>query len=139
MSKGHRYKWVFTFMGKDESVLEITLPEDHKEIKYLKNSSQCYLGIATLVDTSKYNPLLPYLDLEGIVHSVVLPPSKLESVFKRVEQDVLHGTSRVIPSFSFARIDTKEIVYCFAFIDKVVMTDDRRYHRREREMALYNE
>jgi len=139
MAEAARYRWVFTFMGKDESILEITLPEDHEELRYVKKSSHCYLGIATLVDTKIYNPLSSHLDLEGVVHSVVLPPSKLDSVFKRVEQDVLRGVSKVTPSFSFTRNDSGEKLYCFAFIDKIVMTDDRRYHRREREMALHNE
>lgn len=136
MKGKRRYKWIFTFTGYEEGIIELTLEEGHKDLKYIRESRVCHLTIATLVDTELYNPFVQKDEIEGVLHSFLLPRSKLERVFSRVEQDVTNNKTRVIPAFSYSNLDTGEVSHCFAFTDRVVTTSDRNYHREEWGMAL---
>jgi len=136
MRPNRRYKWVFTFAGEKEGLLDVTLEEGHKDLKFIKDSKLCSLIIATLVDTEVYDPFAPHSEIEGVVHSVLLAPSTLQRVFSRVEQDITNGKTRVIPAFSYENRETNEVSHCFAFMDRVVTTADKNYHREEWAMAL---
>ena len=123
-----RFKWHLTF--KYQPVTEITLDEDHSELSFLKSQESCFLVSATLIDVDKFSIFTDEdTMLSAVIHNVQFTPSKLIRVFRRVELDVVAGIKRVIPAIQY-QSDNKDH-YCFAFPDKVVLTDDSRYFRSD--------
>ena len=124
-----RFKWHFTF--RIDPLDEVTVEEDHPDIDFLKNLESCHLVAASLVDIDKFSIFdEEEKQVQAIIHSIPLTPSKLIRVFRRIEMNMTLGCKRIIPAFSYR--DHKDH-FCFAFHDTVVLTDDSRFSRKSWE------
>lgn len=122
-----RFRWHFTF--RIYPLDEVTVEEDHPDIGFLKELHDCSLVAATLVDIDHFSLFdEEEKQIQAVIHSISLEPSKLIKVFRRVEINLTGGTKRVIPSFLYR---TKTDHYCFAFPDTVILTDDSRFSREK--------
>jgi hypothetical protein len=122
-----RYRWHFTF--KINPVDEITVEEGHPDLDFLKDLPDSYLVAATLVDVDRFSLFdEEEKQVQAVIHSLSLEPSKLIRVFRRVEMNITIAEKRTIPAFQY-RSDKDH--YCFAFMDIMILTDDSKFSRNE--------
>ncbi len=131
MTNPKRYVWFFTFV--DERDTSITVPPDHPDFDFLRDTSSCYVEAATLIDTR-----IPVVEALGInqravKHSVIVPSVKLRRVFTRVEHKITNGQVARIPVFTYKERESETEIYCFAYRDRVINTIDRNYHNPDIE------
>jgi hypothetical protein len=121
--------WHFTFSNVPMSSL--TLDEDHPELPMVMLDPETDLVGATLINTQLFSLFDTQEEqYKAFVHSVPLGPSKLKRVFRRVEVSLIDHVKKVTPAFEFEDNNTRDLLYCFAFPDKVFITQDSRFTRR---------
>ena len=115
------FKWLFTF--RVAPLVELTLEENHPNLAFIKDYPTAELISATLVDTYKFSSLDDETEqLEAVVHSVQLEPSKLGRVFRRVEMNLTTSEKIRMPAFQYESNGVQH--FCFACPTKVFLTDD---------------
>jgi hypothetical protein len=122
------YEWHVTFSLGDES---LTLNETHPEFKEIRDIEGIVVESVTLIDRQKFSLMdTESQQMESIVHFVQFSKKpRLVRQFRRTEQELLRGNTRVVPALEFL-IDG-QTKYLFAFHDKYIITEDLKYHREE--------
>lgn len=123
----NRYKWHFTFSS---DLFPLTLEEGHPDLSDIMERDSFDLVAATLIDKDKDSFFVDENNgIESIIHSISLPPGKLIRIFRRKEINTSKQLKRTIPAFEYHLLDSTDSLYCFAFIDQVFITLDRRFSR----------
>tara|TARA_R110002126_G_scaffold155054_1_gene302090 strand:- start:3007 stop:3399 length:393 start_codon:yes stop_codon:yes gene_type:complete len=126
---GKDYKWYITFEREGRPFI---LSEGHKDFKEVQNMKGMDLYSATLVKI-KHLSKNTESDVGSVVHHLTFDHSKLIRIFRREECGLSNGASRVIPSLEILKNGTRKFI--FAFPDKVFITENSRYYRKDWDYA----
>lgn len=126
MNKGD-LRWHFTFNAGPFD--NLTVEEGHPDFLWLRDKPESKLVSAALIDMTKFSNFdTEEEQVQAVVASISLPPSRLIRVFRKVEWDLIYGTQHRIPAFQY-RTQIDKDMYCFVMHGKAVLTDDRRHTR----------
>ena len=124
----NRYKWFFTF---DVAVFNsLTIEEGHPDLWFIAKRPGAILVSAALVDEYKFSDFFNLADQEkAVVHSISLPRCRLSRIFRRCEQNLITHSSTRIPAFEYKEELSGLTKFCFAYMDKTIITPDSRFYR----------
>ena len=122
---GGDYEWQITFTK--EGFMPLTLSESHKDFKEIQKTPGIEMLSASLINLRKFSLFDDKLD--AIVHHIQLPGAKLKRLFRRTERGLFGGMQRVIPAIEYE--SEGKTMYAFAFPDRVFLTTNRKFYRKD--------